>query len=119
MDTGWKVAVVLVCGIAAACAAADGPDIRAKWQMPPRCEPFAPPRIKDLKDELRRTGYRLVIAIHPKTAEAAEGKYPARDLFLINADGTGLKRLTDTPDKEERTPRTAPDGKSFSSTSRR
>jgi Tol biopolymer transport system component len=70
-------------------------------------------RIQDLKEELRQTGYRLVIAIHPDKRGAKEGEYPPRDLYLINADGTGLKQLTNTPDKDEHTPRTSPDGKLF------
>jgi Tol biopolymer transport system component len=66
-----------------------------------------------LKEELRQTGYRLVIAIHPDKRVGKEGEYPPRDLYLINADGTGLKPLTNTPDKDENTPRTSPDGKLF------
>jgi len=99
----------------AVCRAAGpaGPSLRAEWQTPPRCTPFAPPRIKDLKEELRRTGYRLVLAIHPKPQDP-NAKNPPRDLYLINADGSGLKQLTDTPDKEERVPRTSPNGKLFS-----
>ena len=103
----------LLATAAAMAQAEEKPSIRATWEMPARCEPFAPPRIKDLKEELRQTGYRLVIAIHPDKPGKAKGKYPPRDLFLVNADGTGLKQLTNTPDKEEHIPRTAPDGKSF------
>lgn len=93
-------------------AEADSP-IRARWEMPARCDPFAPPRIEDLREELRATGYRLVIAIHPAQQGESAGDYPARDLFLVEADGSGLKRLTDTPDREEHVPRTSPDGKCF------
>ena len=87
--------------------------IRAKWEMPPRCTPFDPPRIKDLKEELRQTGYRLVIAMHPAQAPGVKASPPPRDLYLINADGTGLRQLTNTPDREEHIPRTAPDGTKF------
>jgi Tol biopolymer transport system component len=80
--------------------------------MPARCDPFAPVRIQGLREELRQTGYRLVIAIHPAPAPGADGN-PPRDLYLINADGTGLRRLTDTPDRDEHVPRTSPDGKWF------
>jgi hypothetical protein len=34
-------------------------------------------------------------------------------LYLINADGSGLRQLTNTPDKDEHVPRTAPNGKMF------
>jgi len=43
----------------------------------------------------------------------AEIKYPPRDLYVVNADGTGLKQFTNTPDKDERIPRTSPNGKMF------
>ena len=81
--------------------------------MPAKCDPFAPVRIQDLKEELRQTGYRLVIAIHPDRPADAKGEPPPRDLYLINADGTGLKQLTKTPDVDERVPRASPDGKMF------
>ena len=29
------------------------------WDMPARCDPFAAPRINDLKEDLRQTGCRL------------------------------------------------------------
>jgi len=85
--------------------------IRARWEIPPRCTPFDPPRIQDLKEELRATGYRLVIAIHPLPPQGKEN--PPRDLYLVNADGSDLKQLTDTPDREETMPRTSPDGTKF------
>jgi Tol biopolymer transport system component len=87
--------------------------LRAAWELPARCVPFAPVRIEDLKEELRQTGYRLVIAIHPGRTEKSQANPPARDLYLVNADGSGLKQLTDTPDREEHVPRTSPDGKWF------
>jgi len=87
--------------------------IEAQWEMPPRCSPFATVRIKDLKEELRQSGYRLVIAIHPDRQTGSDGRYPPRNLYLINADGTGLKQLTDTPEKDEHVPRTSPDGTMF------
>ena len=90
----------------------DAPSLRAAWEMPARCAPFDPPRVADLKEELRQTGYRLVLAIHPDKKDA-QGKEPPRDLFLLNADGTGLKQLTQTPEQDERVPRTSPDGKLF------
>jgi Tol biopolymer transport system component len=107
------IAAVAVC-LAAVCPAEEKPTLRATWAMPPACDPFGPVRIKDLAEELRQTGYRLVIAIHPeKGSDYAKHVYPARDLYVINADGTGLKQLTHTPDKEERAPRTSPDGRWF------
>ena len=104
-----RLAAVL---LMAAAVSQGGESLRATWAMPPRCTPFAEPRIEDLKEELRQTGYRLVIAIHPDRKE--KGEYPPRDLYLIHADGTGLEQLTKTPDKEENKPRTAPNGKLFS-----
>jgi len=109
-----RVSVRLAVIVMAAGGSAEAePTIRAEWQMPPRCDPFGEVRIKDLKEELRQTGYRLVIAMHPEKAKDASGNYAPRDLFIIGADGSGLKRLTDTPDREEHVPRTAPDGKMF------
>jgi len=105
---------VLALALAAGALAAERPSIRATWQMPPQCTPFAPPRIQDLKEELRQTGYRLVIAIHPHKEGQKPDHYPPRDLFIINADGSGLKPLTTTQDKDEHIPRTAPDGSRFS-----
>ncbi len=87
--------------------------LRAQWEMPPHCTPFAPARVQDLKEELRQTGYRLVIAIHPDQRVGEKKEYPPRQLFLINADGTGLKQLTTSPDKDVHAPRTSPDGTRF------
>ena len=61
-----------VLAIGGTCWAQDAPSIRAKWEMPPSCTPFAPARVEDLKEELRQTGYRLVIAIHPDTGEVVK-----------------------------------------------
>ncbi|MGD0091798.1 MAG: hypothetical protein ABSE73_17930 [Planctomycetota bacterium] len=110
--------LLLAAGLGVLCLAEEKeaqtkPSLRAVWTLPAVCEPFSPPRIQDLKEELRQTGYRLVIAIHPDKPPTPKGEYPARDLYIINADGTGLKQLTNTPDKEERTPRVSPDGKYF------
>jgi Tol biopolymer transport system component len=113
MNRRLSLLVVLVLGLAAACRAEEKSSLRAKWEMPPVCDPFGEPRVKDLKEELHQTGYRLVIAIHPDQPPNAKGEYLPRDLYVINADGTGLKQLTNTPDKEERTPRVSPDGKWF------
>jgi Tol biopolymer transport system component len=107
----FLVLLLIVLGSVAVCRGEPSP-IRAKWEMPPRCTPFDPPRIKDLKEELRQTGYRLVIAIHPAKPDAG-GETPLRHLYLVNADGSGLKQLTDSPDKEEHVPRTSPDGRYF------
>ena len=106
----WWLAWIVV---AAACPGEEKPSLRAKWEMPAKCEPFAPVRIQDLKEELRQTGYRLVIAIHPARPADAKGEPPPRDLYLINADGSGLRRITNTPDLDEHAPRVAPNGKLF------
>jgi Tol biopolymer transport system component len=108
----WLIAALLA-GLAGAAWGAESSSLRAKWEMPTACDPFAPPRVKDLKEELRQTGYRLAIAIHPDKPPNAKGEYLARDLYIVNADGSGLKQLTNTPDQEERTPRTSPDGRWF------
>ena len=88
-------------------------DLRAKWDMPPKCDPFAAIRIQDLREELRQTGYRLVLALHPAPTAGSHKENPPRDLFLINADGTGLKPVTHTDDVDEHVPRTSPDGTKF------
>jgi hypothetical protein len=100
-------------GLTVLAHAGDDLTLRARWDLPAHCEPFAPPRIADLKEELRQTGYRLIIAMHPDRPPNAMGEYPPRDLYLVNADGSGLKQLTDTPDREEHAPRVSPDGKWF------
>ena len=100
-------------GLQRSCLGEEQPSLRAKWEMPARCDPFAPVRIQDLKEELRQTGYRLVIAIHPARATDGKGEPAPRDLYLINADGTGLRQLTRTPDVDERAPRVSPDGRMF------
>ena len=53
---------------------------------------------------MRQTGYRLVIALHADKPPNAKGEYLPRHLYLINADGTGLKQITDSADKEEHMP---------------
>jgi hypothetical protein len=117
LDMAWSVRALLITVFVANAASLgwgeQSMSIRAKWDMPPRCTPFDPPRIKDLKEELRQTGYRLVIAIHKAPPADYKGDPPPRDLYLVNADGTGLKQLTNTPDQEEHIPRTAPDGTKF------
>ena len=105
------VALLTVLNVAGQSKAAEKTSLRAAWDLPAHCDPFASPTIQDLKEELRLTGYRLVIAIHPDKRPDSKGKYPPRDLYLINADGSGLKQLTDTPDQEEDSPRVSPDGK--------
>jgi len=109
----FTLLAVFLLGVAGICRAETESPIAAQWEMPPRCDPFAPPRIADLKEELRQTGYRLVIAIHPERTGGSDKEYPPRDLYLVNADGSGLRRLTETPGTEERVPRTSPDGKWF------
>ena len=65
----------------AVCLAADTPSLRATWDMPPKCDPLAPVRVQDLKEELRQTGYRLVIAIHPAQPPGArESRRPATSM---------------------------------------
>jgi Tol biopolymer transport system component len=112
-----RLSYLLVSALALALAspswAEDAPSLKAKWLMPAKCDPFAAPVVKDLKEELRQTGYRLVIAIHPDKPANAKGEYLPRDLYMINADGSGLKPITNTPDQEERSPRVSPDGKWF------
>jgi len=119
MNVWRNVVCLIVLGVAgvfqvSACGGEDRPSRVSEWQMPPRCRPFAPPRIEDLREELRLTEYRLVIAIHRAPPAGSKGDPPPRDLFIINADGSGLVQLTDTPDKEEHIPRTSPNGKMFS-----
>lgn len=108
----FALILLLVPGMAAEARSSEPGSIRAKWDLPPHCAPLDPPRIQDLKEELRETGYRLVIAIHPLPPAGSQTN-PPRDLYLVNADGSGLKQLTDTPDQEEVMPRTAPDGTKF------
>ena len=108
-----NLALLLSWLIVAAGWGAEPNSLRAKWALPHQCDPLAPVRIQDLKEELRQTGYRLAIAIHPAQLPGATGEPPPRDLYLINADGTGLKPLTKTPDVDERVPRTSPDGRMF------
>ncbi|MFH1918695.1 MAG: hypothetical protein ABIP48_02235, partial [Planctomycetota bacterium] len=71
-----RCVLLVALGIAAVARGDEPTSIRAKWEMPPKCEPFAPARIEDLREELRETGYRLVIAIHPERPANAEGEYP-------------------------------------------
>jgi len=113
MRSGLKLALLLFPATAALCQGEEKPSLRALWEMPPKCDPFGEPRIRDIKEELRQTGYRLVIAMHPEKPPGPKGEYPPRDLYIIHADGSGLKQLTNTPDKDERTPRTSPDGSMF------
>lgn len=113
MNVYSKITLLLAFGIAATCHGEENQSIRARWERPPRCSPFAQPRIQDLKEELRRTGYRLVISTHPKSPDESKGETLSRDLYIINADGTGLEQFTNTPDKDERAPRTSPNGKFF------
>ncbi len=40
----------------------------------------------------------------------ALGESLPRDLYRLNAGGSGLGKLTDTPEQEERAPRVSPDG---------
>jgi Tol biopolymer transport system component len=102
-----------VSGLVQADATQTPSTLRAQWTMPARCDPFGQPRISDLREELRQTGYRLVIAIHPDQPPNSKGEYPARHLYIVNADGTGLKQFTCTPDAEEHVPRVSPDGRFF------
>ena len=111
MNIRLSVAFLAVLGLGGLCTAGEKPSLRATWDLPAHCDPFAAPRLQDLREELRQTGYRLVIAMHPDKPPNAKGEYPPRDLYLINADGSGLKKLVDTPEQEERAPRVSPDGR--------
>jgi len=113
MSVRWWSSLLLLVGLVAVCSGAEPPSLRATWDMPPRCTPFAPVRLGDLKEELRQTGYRLVVAMHPEKHDKPKGEYPPRDLYILRADGTGLQQLTSTPESDERTPRTSPDGTMF------
>ena len=113
MKVYLRITMLLMLSMGMICRGGEKQSIRVEWEMPPRCSPLALPRIQDLKEELRRTGYRLVIAIHPKNPDESKGQTISRDLYIINADGTGLKRLTNTPHKDEYMPRTSPNGKYF------
>ncbi len=113
MNVCSKLVFLIAWGMAAVCGGAEQASIRAKWEMPPECDPFAPVRVRDLREELRQTGYRLVIAIHPDRPGAAQGESPPRDLYLVNADGSDLTQITSSPDRDETKPRTSPDGKRF------
>jgi Tol biopolymer transport system component len=111
------LAVVAALCVSTLCSGGEGPapakpSLRAEWTMPAKCDPFAKPLIKDLREELKQTGYRLVIAMHVEKP-AIDGRYPPRHLYMINADGSGLKQITESSDREEHAPRTSPDGKWF------
>jgi len=108
-----RITMLFMLGASMICRGEEKQSIRAEWEMPPRCSPLAPARIQDLKQELHRTGYRLVIAIHPKNPDESKGETISRDLYIVNADGTGLKQLTNTPRKDEFMPRTSPNGRYF------
>ena len=100
--------------VSAGGAETESVSLRAQWRMPPECTPFAPARVQDLREELRQTGYRLAIAIHPaEGSDFSKHTYPSRDLYIVNADGSGLRQLTDTPDKDEHIPRISPNGRFF------
>jgi len=43
----------------------------------------------------------------------AEGRFFVTRLVAVNADGSGLKQFTKTPEVDERVPRTAPNGRLF------
>ena len=113
MNIYLRLILVLIFSIGSLCSGEEKESIRSEWAMPPSCSPFARPRIQDLKEELRRTGYRLVISIHPREPNESKGETLSRDLYIINADGTGLIQFTNTPHKDEHRPRTSPDGKYF------
>ena len=107
---------LLVVAFCACHASAGAPveSLRVQWRLPAACTPFATPRVNDLKEELRRTGYRLVIAIHPvEGSDFEKHEYPPRDLYVVAADGAGLRQLTDTAQREEHAPRVSPNGKHF------
>ncbi len=113
MNVYAKMVLLLMFGIAATCPGQEEQSLRAQWPMPARCDPLAQPRIQDLKEELRSTGYRLVISIHPRNPDESKGETLSRDLYMINADGTGLEQFTNTPHEDERALRTSPNGEFF------
>ncbi|MHC4461290.1 MAG: hypothetical protein ACYS30_07625 [Planctomycetota bacterium] len=89
MNIYLKLSLLFILSIGTICYGGEKQSIRVEWEMPPRCSPLALPRIQDLKEELQRTGYRLVIAIHPKNPDESKGETISRDLYIVNADGTG------------------------------
>ncbi|MHC4405219.1 MAG: TolB family protein, partial [Planctomycetota bacterium] len=113
MRACWKVVFPAVLGFVGVCEGDEAPVLEARWPAPSQCDPLAPVKIPDLKEELRQTGYRLVIAVHPDRAGKADDEHPPRDLYLVGADGSGPSQLTNTPDREEHKPRTSPDGTRF------
>ncbi len=113
MKVYLRITMLLMLSMGMICRGGEKQSIRVEWEMPPRCSPLALPRIQDLKEELQRTGYRLVIAIHPKNPDESKGETISRNLYIVNADGTGLKQFTNTPRKDEYMPRTSPNGKYF------
>ena len=46
--------LVVVAFLPAMCLGAEQSPLRATWELPPKCDPFAPPRLQDLKEELRQ-----------------------------------------------------------------
>lgn len=57
-------------------------------------------------------GARIVFAAAPPGADREDVTLPPRDLWAIDADGTNLTRLTDTPE-DDINPRWSPDGKAI------
>ena len=113
MNVYLRITLLSMLSVGMIYCAGEKQSIRAEWEMPPHCTPLSQPKIRDLKEDLRGTGYRLVIAMHPKNPDESKGQTLSRDLYIINADGTGLKQFTNTPHKDEHMPRTSPDGKYF------
>lgn len=46
----WAFFVLVI--VPALCLGAEKSPIRATWERPPKCEPFAPVRVQDLKEEV-------------------------------------------------------------------
>lgn len=66
----------------------------------------------DLFPKASLDGTRVVFQRHPTPTEGPNNwAVGPNDIWVINADGSGLRQLTDTPDVDEQAPALSPDGK--------